>query len=73
MDEDDEKEEIFRKISNLITVRSNLFKIISTGQYILDKNNDGKVSEEEIMAEKRLMTIYDRNKRRVVFYKEITE
>ena len=52
-------------------MRSNVFKIISTGQYILDKNNDNKVSEGEVMAEKRLMAIYDREKRKVIFYKEM--
>ena len=72
VDEDDEKEEVFRKISNLITVRSNLFSIISFAQFIRDKNGNGKVEDEEILAEKKIRVIYDRGSspRKVRFYKE---
>ncbi|MCK4244289.1 MAG: helix-hairpin-helix domain-containing protein, partial [Candidatus Omnitrophica bacterium] len=72
-DEDDEAEEIFRRISSLITVRSNLFSIISLAQSIRDKNGNGKVDEGEILAEEKIKVIYDRGSlpRKIRFYKEV--
>jgi len=73
IDEDDEKEETFRKISNLITVRSNLFSIVSLAQSLRDKNGDGKVGDGEILAEKKIKVIYNRGSfpRKICFYKEV--
>ena len=73
IDEDDEKEEIFRRISNLITVRSNLFSIISLAQSVRDKNSNGIVEEGEILAEEKIKVIYDRGSspRKIRFYKEV--
>ncbi len=73
IDEDDEKEETFRKISNLITVRSNLFSIVSLAQSLRDKNGDGKVDDGEILAEKKIKVIYNRGSfpRKICFYKEV--
>ena len=73
IDEDDEKEETFRKISNLITVRSNLFSIVSLAQSLRDKNGNGKVDDGEILAEKKIKVIYNRGSfpRKICFYKEV--
>ena len=73
IDEDDEKEETFRKISNLITVRSNLFSIVSLAQSLRDKNGNGKADDGEILAEKKIKVIYNRGSfpRKICFYKEV--
>ncbi len=73
IDEDDEKEETFRRFANLITVRSNLFSIISLAQSVRDKNGNGIVEEGEILAEKKIKVIYDRGSfpRKIRFYKEV--
>ncbi|GAI20206.1 unnamed protein product, partial [marine sediment metagenome] len=64
IDEDDEKEAILRGISNLITVRSNCFTLVSKGQI----KRGGKV-----VAEKKLKVIVDRGVRpvKIRYYKEI--
>ncbi len=64
IDEDDEKEAIFRGISNLITVRSNCFTLVSKGQI----KRGGKV-----VAEKKLKVIVDRGVHpvKIRYYKEI--
>ena len=52
----------FQPISNLITTKSNVFKIICTGQSILDKNGNGAfdVGEDEVLGEKKITVIYER-------------
>jgi len=64
VDEDDEKEAILRKISNLITVRSNSFTLISVGRVI----RGGKV-----VAEKKIKAVVDRGSSpiRIKYYREI--
>ncbi|MFH1904782.1 MAG: helix-hairpin-helix domain-containing protein [bacterium] len=51
----------FKPISNLITTKSNVFKIICTGQSILDKN-DNKVfdTDDEVLGERKITVIYER-------------
>jgi len=54
IDTEKEKELIFSKIANLITVRSNVFKITAIGEKVQDKNNNGKIEKEEIIAIKKI-------------------
>ena len=61
--DDDQKELSYRRISNLITVRSNLFRIISTGQAVEDFDGNGKIEEKEILAEKKVIAVYDRGRK----------
>jgi len=64
IDEDDENEAILRGISNLITVRSNCFTIVSKGQV----KRGGRV-----VAEKKLKVVVDRGVHpvKIRYYKEI--
>lgn len=64
IDEDDEKEAILRKISNLITVRSNCFTLISLGRVV----RGGRV-----VAEKKIKAVVDRGNFpiRIKYYREI--
>jgi len=66
VDEDDEKEEILRKISNLITVRSNCFTLICVGKV---------VRGSRVVAEKKIKAIVDRGTLpiRIKYYREIPE
>ncbi|MCM8768748.1 MAG: hypothetical protein NC911_03575 [Candidatus Omnitrophica bacterium] len=66
-DDEPEKEMIFSRVISLVTVRSPLFSIIVTGQKVADKNDNGKIEEKEVAAEKRLRVFYDRRRRRVIF------
>ena len=51
----------FQFISNLITTKSNVFKIICTGQSILDKNGDGTFdTDDEVLGERKITVIYER-------------
>jgi len=51
----------FQPISNLITTKSNVFKIICTGQSILDKNGDGTFdTDDEVLGERKITVIYER-------------
>ena len=52
----------FKPISNLITTKSNVFKIICTGQSILDKNGNGAfdVGDDEVLGERKITVIYER-------------
>ena len=51
----------FQKISNLITTKSNVFKIICTGQSILDKNGNGTFdTDDEVLGERKITVIYER-------------
>ena len=65
IDEDDEKEAILRKISNLITVRSNCFTIVSLGKVV----RGGKT-----VAEKKIKVVVDRGKSpvKILYYREIS-
>ncbi len=71
IDEEKEKELIFSRIIDLITVRSNVFKIITSGQKVQDVNNNGKIEEEEIVSEKRVVLWYDRRKKKIIYRREI--
>lgn len=71
IDTEKEKELIFSKIVNLITTKSNVFKIISLGQKVQDKNNNGKIDDDEIIGEKKLIVWYDRNKKKIIYKREI--
>jgi len=52
----------FKPISNLVTTKSNVFKIICTGQSILDKNGNGAfdVGDDEVLGERKITVIYER-------------
>ncbi|MFH1903117.1 MAG: hypothetical protein ABIK20_03560 [Candidatus Omnitrophota bacterium] len=63
IDEDDERELVYRRISNLITVRSNVFRVTITGQAVEDFNGNGKIEENEVLAEKKITTVYDRGRK----------
>ncbi len=63
VDEDDEKEAILRGISNLITVRSMCFTIVSLGRVV----EDGKM-----IAEKKIKVVVDRDLPvRIRYYRQI--
>jgi len=64
IDEDDEKEIILRSLSNLITVRSNCFTILSQGRIL----GDGQV-----MAERKIKVVVDRGTLplKVRYYREL--
>jgi len=70
IDTDKEKEEVFSGIVNLITVRSNVFKIISIGQKVRDTEKNGKI-ERDVLAEKKVVVWYDRRKKKVIYRREI--
>ncbi|MDO9464230.1 MAG: type II secretion system protein GspK [bacterium] len=51
----------FQPISNLITTKSNVFKIICTGQSVLDKNGNGTFdTDDEVLGERKITVIYER-------------
>lgn len=52
IDEEDEKEMVFRSLSNLITVRSNCYTIVSCGQVI---------ERGEVIAESKIKAIIDKS------------
>jgi len=52
--------EIFKNISNLITTRSDAYKIIVIGQGVADANGDGIVQDSEIISEKKIEMLYQR-------------
>ncbi|MCX7916619.1 MAG: helix-hairpin-helix domain-containing protein, partial [bacterium] len=66
-----EKEIVFSKIINLITTKAEVFKIISLGQKVQDKNNNGKIEEDEIVGEKKITVWYDRNKKKIIYKREL--
>lgn len=70
IDSEMEKELIFSRIIDLITVRSNVFKIIALGQKVRKVEKDGKI-KEEILSEKKMVVWYDRRRRRFVHKREI--
>ncbi len=70
VDTEKEKESVFYDIVNLITVRSNVFKIISLGQKVQNIENDGKIVEK-ILAEKKVVVWYDRRRKKVIYRREI--
>ncbi|MDD3725756.1 MAG: hypothetical protein PHI44_00950 [Candidatus Ratteibacteria bacterium] len=71
IDEEKEKELIFSRIIDLITVRSNVFKVAAIGQKVQDINNNGKIEEREVISEKKVVLWYDRNKKRTIYRREI--
>jgi len=70
-DTEREKEMIFSKIISLITVRSDIYEIIATGQKVQDFNNNGTIDTNEIIAEKRLKIVYDRKRRKVLYRRNL--
>jgi len=71
IDIEKEKEMVFSKIVNLITTKSNVFKITSLGQKVQDKNNNGKIEDNEITGVKKLVIWYDRNKKKIIYKREL--
>ena len=65
-DEDDESEAIFRGLSNLISVRSNSFTIVSLGEV---------VKSEEVTAQKKIKVVVDRGESplKVKYYRELSD
>ncbi|GAH72243.1 unnamed protein product [marine sediment metagenome] len=65
-DEDDEREAIFRGLSNLISVRSNCFTIISLGEV---------VENEKVRAKKKIKVVVDRGDSplKVKYYRELSD
>jgi len=66
IDTEDEKEMVISSISNLITVRGNVFKITVISQKVQDLNNDGIITDNEIKAEARYRIIYDRRNNKIL-------
>jgi len=66
VDEDDEREAIFRGLSNLISVRSNCFTIISLGEV---------VGNEKVRAKKKIKVVVDRGDSplKVKYYRELSD
>lgn len=66
IDEEDEREAIFRSLSNLITTRSNCFTVISQGEVI--RNG-------EIVAERKIKAVIDRGSlpMKIKYYRELSE
>jgi len=66
IDEDDEREAIFRGLSNLISVRSNCFTIISLGEV---------VGNEKVRAKKKIKVVVDRGDSplKVKYYRELSD
>ena len=66
VDEDDEREAIFRGLSNLISVRSNCFTIISLGEV---------AESEKVRAKKKIKVVVDRGDSplRVKYYRELLD
>jgi len=65
-DEEDEREAIFRSLSNLITTRSNCFTVISRGEVI---------QNDEIVAERKIKAVIDRGSLpiKIKYYRELSE
>ncbi|MCK5655840.1 MAG: hypothetical protein KAI03_06090 [Candidatus Aureabacteria bacterium] len=54
--------EIFEKIANLITVRSDIFEVIIQAERIIDKNKDSAFNAgDKIVAKKKMRAIVDRS------------
>lgn len=66
IDEEDEREAIFRSLSNLITTRSNCFTVISQGEVI--RNG-------EVVAERKIKAVIDRGSlpMKIKYYRELSE
>ena len=54
--------EIFEKIANLITVRSDIFEVIIQAERIIDKNKDSNFDPgDKVVAKKKIRAIVDRS------------
>ena len=51
---------VFGAVSNLVTARSDVYKIIVLGQAAVDTNNNGIIEDNEITSEKKIEMIYTR-------------
>jgi len=71
IDEEQEKELIFSRVIGLVTVRSNIFSLTVTGQKVSDTNNNGKIEEKEVLAEKKIRVVYDRRRQKILFRKQL--
>ncbi|MCX7705734.1 MAG: hypothetical protein N2115_05700 [bacterium] len=66
IDTEDEKELVISKICNLITVRSNVFRITVISEKVLDSDNNGIINQGEVKAKTRYRIIYDRNNNKIL-------
>lgn len=66
LDTEDEKELVISKIINLITVRANVFKIMVVSQKVLDYDNNGIITDNEIKAETVYRIIYNRKDNKIL-------
>lgn len=71
IDEDDEKEMIFRSVSNLITVHSHCYTIVSCGQ-VLEKTEENE-KEKKVIAESKIKAIVDKGTSplKIKYYRKI--
>ena len=59
-DEPNEAENIFEAIANLVTVRSDVYKLLVIGEAATDANGDGIIQAEEVRAQRKLEVVYER-------------
>ena len=62
----DEKELAISSIINLITVRGNVFTIYVKSQKVIDYDNNGIITNNEIKSESNFRIIYDRLKNKIL-------
>ncbi len=60
VDEAGEAEAVFEALANLVTVRSDVYKVIVLGQAAVDANGDGIIQDGEVRAQKKLELVYER-------------
>jgi len=66
IDTEDEKELVISSIINLITVRGNVFTIYVKSQKVIDYDNNGIITNNEIKSESNFRIIYDRLKNKIL-------
>lgn len=66
IDTEDEKELVISSIINLITVRGNVFTIYVKSQKVIDYDNNGIITDNEIKSESNFRIIYDRLKNKIL-------
>ncbi len=72
IDEDDEKEMIFRSVSNLITVHSHCYTIVSCGE-VLEETEEENEEEKKVIAESKIKAVVDKGTSRlkIKYYRKI--
>jgi hypothetical protein len=50
----------FKNVSNLVTTRSDVYKIVVIGQSVIDANDDGLITSDEVTSTKKMEVIYQR-------------